>query len=123
MEALLQSKLRGFYYLTHASYFGVYYFLAMQPHTMYLLACGGLSIFLTGGLLNHSMILQLSVADAQLKSDGETVRFVLYNGQSYNVPVRKICWKNPVKDKVMVATVGEDGKNRNFIFDFSKVRP
>ena len=101
--------MRGFYYLNYASYFGVYYYLALEPHTALFMACCGLSVFMTGGLLNHAMVLNLSIADAQLKADGQTVRFVLYNGMSYNVPVSKICWKNPVRDKVMIATIADDG--------------
>ena len=52
-EALRQSKMRGFYYLTYASYFCAYYFVMLQPHSMYAIAGGLASIFMTSGLLNH----------------------------------------------------------------------
>jgi len=122
-EALRQSKMRGFYYLTYASFFGSYYFFLVQPHSMYLMASLGMSLFMLSGFLNHQMVMVLSVADAQLKTDGEQVRFILYDGRTYNVPVRQILWNNNVKDKVMVNTVDEDGAARKFMFDFSKVRP
>ena len=122
-EALRQSRMRGFYYLTYASYFSAYYFLIPQPHSMYAIAGVLASIFMTSGFLNHQMVMALSVADAQLRTDGERVRFILYDGRTYDVPLSKIAWNNSVKDKCMVNTIDEDGRKRKFMFDFSKVRP
>ena len=51
------------------------------------------------------------------------MRFILYDGRTYDVPLSKISWEKYVKHKVMVNTVDEDGRNRKFMFDFSKERP
>ena len=45
------------------SYYGVYYFGMIAPHSMYLVATGGFSLFLTVGMLNYNMTMTLSVCD------------------------------------------------------------
>jgi hypothetical protein len=69
------------------------------------------------------MNMTLSVADASLKSDGETATIVLYDGKRFDVPIKNISWHTTIKDKCMVDTIDEQGRPRRFLFDFSKVRP
>ena len=106
-----------------ASFYGAYYYTMLAPHSMYMVACSGLSIFFTAGFLNYNMTMTLCVADAQLRSDGENVRIILYDGRTYDVPVKAIRWTKRTKDRILVDTIDEKGKPRKFLFDFSKARP
>jgi len=90
---------------------------------MYFLGCSGLSFFLTVGFINYMMTMTLCVADASVKSDGEKVSVILYDGKSYDVPIKDISWYKVSKDKCMVSSIDEKGRARRFLFDFSKVRP
>lgn len=68
------------------------------------------------------MCLTLSVADAHLKADGERVRFILYDGRTYVLPIKNLSWQNSSKDKVYVSAEDVDNKKRRFMIDFSKAR-
>ena len=91
---------------------------------MYFLTCSVLSFFFTMGFFNYQMTMTLSVADACLKSDGEKVSIILYDGRSYDVPIKNISWFEGTKDKLIVNSIDEMGRTRRLLFDFSKkVRP
>ena len=69
------------------------------------------------------MNMTLSVADIQLKEDGETVKLICYNGRPYEIPIKNITWFKVVKDKCFLDAVDTNGGKRRLICDFSKVRP
>ena len=62
----------------------------IQPHTMYMFGSMGISAALLLGFINHRMTIALSVADAQLKDDGENAYLIMYNGKRYEVPIKHI---------------------------------
>ena len=51
------------------------------------------------------------------------MRIILYDGRTYDVPVKAIRWTKRTKDRILVDTIDEKGKPRKFLFDFSKARP
>lgn len=118
-----QSRVSAASYLLYASFYGAYHYALVQPHSMYFLGCSGLSLFFAVGFLNHKMNITLSVADAKVKANGEMLSMVVYDGRSFDVPIKNIRWNGSVGDKAQVDTVDQDGRMRRFIFDFSKTRP
>ena len=77
-----------------ASVYGAYYYLYLDPHSMYMAVCSGLSLLLGGSALEYRMKMKLSVADAQLCADGEHVRLVTYDGYVYHtVPIASMCFQ------------------------------
>ncbi len=47
-----------------ASFYGAYYYTFMAPHSMYMVACSGLSLFFGVGYVNYKTTMALGVADA-----------------------------------------------------------
>ena len=47
------------------------------------------------------------MADAQLKSDGENVRVILYDGRTYTLPIKEIKWNKRTKDRILVDSIDE----------------
>ena len=56
--------MNGIQYLMLASFYGSYYYALVQPHSMYMVACSGFSVFFFVGWLNYKMNLSLNIADA-----------------------------------------------------------
>ena len=106
-EALKQTRVGAQNYLLFASLYGSYYYAMLQPHSMYFLGCSGLSLFFAVGFLNHKMTITLSVADAAIRANGEVLSIVLYDGRSYDVPIKDLRWSRSVGDKVQADTVDE----------------
>ena len=73
-----------------ASLCGASYFMMLQPHTMYMIACSGISLFSGIGLMNYKMNKSLSVADAQLNQDGEIAELIMYDGRAFFVPIKDL---------------------------------
>lgn len=122
-EALRNSQGRGVHYLILASFYGTYYYGFLAPHSMYFVGCTGISFFMFVGFLNYQMTMALTVADAQVKADGENARVILYNGKQFDVPIKDMTWFGYAKDKCTIEMKDGRGKWRRAVFDFSKVRP
>ena len=123
VEAAKQSKVRSIFYLMHASNFGMYYFWVLEPSTSCFWGVAALSAYLWFGFGLHQMKIMMSVAELQLRADGERVRIILYDGRIYEVPVAKLKWNKSGSDTAVVDTVDEVGRARRIMFDFSSVRP
>ena len=109
-QAFTEKNQRLLYYVMSGSFYGIYYYSAIDPHSMYLTASSLLSFFFSITFMNYQMTMQLSVADAALKADGEMVHVTLYNGQTYDVAVKDLKWLKSNKDKVVVDSLDEHGR-------------
>jgi len=57
--------------LMFSAFYGTYYFYAVSPHTIYLAASGGMSLFLLIGVLNSGMNAAIYVSEMSLLPGGQ----------------------------------------------------
>ena len=123
----------------YASFYGAFYYMMLQPHTLHLIAFSGMSLFFGVGFANYKLSSMVCVVDARLSQDGENARLVIQDGRSFLVPIKNlkfVSFNNEGRAIVRyIVEKGEHfqygnqggrhlkGENHNLIFDFSELLP
>ena len=104
------------------SMYGVYYYYAVSPHGIKLLASVFSTFFMGFGVANAGMMKNLSVASLTVLPDGEHLRFQLFNGRLFDVPI-KDCTVFGIRKSYIDLHVIASGKRLKVMVDTNPSRP
>ena len=104
-----------------ASMYGIYYYNYVAPHGMMLLASAFGTLFFGFGCANASMMKNLSVSSLTVLPDGQHVRFQLFNGRLFDVPI-KDCVVVRVRKSYVDLNVIASGKLLKIMVDTNPTR-
>ena len=108
--------------LTFTSFYGIYHYTLVMPHSMLMMGCGGLSLIFLMGTMNYTMTSFTTVADARLSADGELLNVTTVKGWNSNIPLKDISLEK-IHQARWYCLAKVNGRRVQLYFDYIDTNP